>query len=303
MEGGIFSSTFELYRKGFKPFALVAICYYILITIYNLLMNLCVYGKLMINPFDYKFSPQLISSTLPFLFLMVFLLIIVVFIYAIFMKLLVSSVDTEEPIDYRELLNASIKKLPKLLLLSLLLGLGYILLVFALALVSVIVGLIVMIPIAFFLPKSSLFFTGPIIITILIVLMCFGIIPFLVRLSLCFTIAVLEDIDPIESLKKSWNLVRGAGWRIFGYELAIYSIIIAVTLINMGITTVLTRTLGAANFITITVSFLIGLLVTIIGPIFAILLYRIYRWRNIPPVEVLRDISLNQNNLEEESGQ
>lgn len=75
MEGGIFSSTFELYRKGFKPFALVAACYYILITIYNLLMNLCVYGKFMINPFDYKFSPQLISSTLPFLFLIVLLLI------------------------------------------------------------------------------------------------------------------------------------------------------------------------------------------------------------------------------------
>ena len=30
MEGGIFSSTFELYRKGFKPFALAATCYYIL---------------------------------------------------------------------------------------------------------------------------------------------------------------------------------------------------------------------------------------------------------------------------------
>jgi uncharacterized membrane protein len=51
-----------------------------------------------------------------------------------------------------------------------------------------------------------------------------------------FTFAMIEDktLDPIEGIKKSWNVTRGKFWRIFGFS-ALSMLIILISIIPFGL--------------------------------------------------------------------
>ncbi len=259
----LWNHTFHFYFKAFNTFAIVSIVYYVGVTIIAQLPVVIMYGTLLADPSDYYPGSVL--------FLLMFLHVI----YNIYLMLLVRCIDLNETIRYKDLFRTAIKKVPGVLALILLLALIYL----TLSLLSGLSFSILMFPLVLTLSKST-YTAGAVVIGFVeLILFLVAMTILLVHLSLSFPVVVLEETNAIHSIKRSWNLIRGGAWQVFGNGLVVCLIISLALIISRGLIAVSRHLIGEGTFTTF-ISLTSPFISTIVLPLISIILYKIYQWRN-----------------------
>jgi hypothetical protein len=116
-----------------------------------------------------------------------------------------------------------------------------------------------------------------------------------IRFALAVPVVILEQVGPIDALRRSWRLVSGSGWRVLGY-LFVFGLIVGVTggllsgVINVAINPVRVTGLTTVSVdpvklaITTLIQGLIRSVFEAIPVIGTLLLYYDLRWRHGEPV-------------------
>lgn len=101
-----------------------------------------------------------------------------------------------------------------------------------------------------------------------------------VRLSLAVPIAVLEEAGPVQSVRRSWELMRGAFWWTLGVYVLILLVSVAAVEI-LGVIHLTTRTASTPDFVIATVrNFVAGMFAV---SIFGVAIGVVYASREVPP--------------------
>lgn len=152
-----------------------------------------------------------------------------VLINGLLMAQQVAVIRGDAPSSYRNVLTASLQRLPRLLLTLVLLSVLFIAIATAMVLGIVLFGTAARISLATSLPRDA-FATGSFALGALLL----ALVVFLwVRLGLSFAAIFAQDYGPLAALRRSWTLVRHHWWRV-AIITAVSMIIIMIFALTIG---------------------------------------------------------------------
>lgn len=273
----VLGNTFNIFTNEFKKFLLPAAICLILSVLAMLLTNWYFYGEFTLAPastyLNIHSDPVVTSGYIMAIILMLLGSMIIGNLYI----LLNQYIDHNQLISYSKLLNSAVKKLPKvlgILLISLLIGV-------LIALLAFLVCIILILPLLLIIKSRSAYINAASVVYCISLFLIA--IPILVRLSLCVTTAIVEDIPVTSCFSRSWNLTRHVFWKVLGYYLLIALINLLAVLLLLLVELFLTFILGDEAFFTNFMTFINQFLTCLFAVVYSILNYQIYRWRTNTP--------------------
>lgn len=128
---------------------------------------------------------------------------------------------------------------------------------------------------------------GPIIAYVLaIIVLYIAVIPYMIRISLSTTVGVFEDLTVIDSIKRSWEMTKGAGWLIFAYWLIymVFTMVVGMALqfAVAGLSLIMENANGAILGLVVVVSLVLLIAQYAAQQLSPFLTYYIYYWRIDP---------------------
>lgn len=130
---------------------------------------------------------------------------------------------------------------------------------------------------------------GPIVAYVLaIFVLCIAMIPYMIRISLSTTVGVFEDLTVIGSIKRSWEMTKGAGWMIFAYWLIymVFAMVVGMILqlAVAGLSLIIQNANGAILGLAVVVTLVLVIAQYTAQQLPPFLTYYIYYWRTEPQI-------------------